>query len=722
MRIPTLSFILLLLAASTSAGKWPYGTFNYTVPFAKGGGSASIAELQAPSLPGAKLVYNSVNSGATAWGNMKNDPKDGSVITLVNLPHIYIQPYTSSINANYTADDISIAYVHSYTPLVLLVPAVSPIKTWADFVTACKTSDVTVSGAGVGTVFEVGSERLKKLARIPFSYVSAGSGADTAIAATLAGKFTAAWTTTPVVFNRTDLRVLAIAAEFEFPQIVAPTFKTLGINYVDGIYRAAGLPAGTPADVMKDVSDAINALNRNLSFISEVQKSGAVQMFMEYGSPSMKQFTSTYRKSVYNALFPVDPISRGSIYAMFVLGALGLLLTLVAAIFATIYRSTPVIKGSSYFFNNIILLGIILSYCSVIVYSFQKPLKGVTVHTLNLTCRAMPWLIGLGFDITFAAIIVKSYRLYRLFLFSASSIIQFDASNVAIAKWVLGICGINTLVYVVWTAHDPLSAILVSLDGEDTFYYSCQSRNTSAYLGVVLLLKYLMLSACIFFSVKLRELNAVLNESKAIAAATLSTTFILTICLAVYALVNSFEGRYIIFTGGIIIGATSCLGALFVPKIIVVVFSPDTNTFDHVRRIMKGSDLSRGASSFSGEVKSASNMLNSLGSLGSAGGLNTRRGSNEPVGHAASPAAIMPPIYVQEGRQLAREHRDRISALTRVIINTAANGMIGDFHTHVAKLNQYSSRIRVMANPSKSRTFSNPGVNTNADIDEAEEV
>ncbi|KAJ3299368.1 hypothetical protein HK104_009155 [Borealophlyctis nickersoniae] len=698
--------LVLFLLATNALAQWPPAHFNFTVPFKKGGGSASIAETQVKYLPGVNLIYNSANSGADEWGKMKTYPKDGSVITLINLPHIYIQPYVPSLHAQYTPDDIAIAYIHTYTPLVLLVAANSPIRDWYDFVDACKTSHVVVSGAGMGTVFEVGSDRLRKLANLQFDYASAGDGADAAINATVAGNFTAAWTTTPVVIGRTDIRPIAIAAEFEFPQIDAPTFNNLGINYVDGIYRGVGLPKGTRDDVLQQVSDYFNHMNRNLSFIAEVQASGATQVFMPYGSKSLNTFTARYYKQVMSTLFPPDPIERGALYSFFALGGVGVLLTIGAAGFATVYRATPIIKGSSYFFNLIILVGILLAYLSVMVYSVQMPLQGVTEQTLNLVCQGMPWLLGLGFDITFAAIIVKSYRLYRLFMFSAASIIQFNASNLAILKWVAIVCGANVVVYVVWTAYDPLTATLLSLDGNETFYYACQSRS-SAFLAVTLVLKYAMLVACIFFSIKLRDLNAMLNESKAIAAATFSTTFISTVCLAVYALVGNFEGRYIILTGGAILGTTCVLGALFVPKIMVVIFSPDSNTFDAVRRVLKGSSLqSRSGGSGSAQDSSMSPKSPTA---------PLHRGSSvdlfSPAMVAvANTAGSKHPIYIQEGKPIAREQKDRINALTRVISNTAASGRIPEFQEHVTKLANYASRFRVMNAKGGSRAvLLNPG-------------
>ncbi|KAJ3279042.1 hypothetical protein HK104_001826 [Borealophlyctis nickersoniae] len=688
-----IAYMMLWIAGVGAA--WPYGNFTYTVPFAKGGGSASIAELQASfiGMPPTKLLYNAVNYGATAWGNMKTDPKDGSVVTFVNLPHIYIQPYVPSVQANYTPDDIAIAYIHSYTPLVLFVAQTSPIQTWDDFVQACKTSDMTVSGAGSGTIFELATWRLQKLSRQKMRYVPADVGALDVVNDILKGKVMAAFTTTPVILNRKDIRVIAIASEFEFPQIIGPTFKTLGINFVDGIYRCVGLPAGTPENVLKDVSDYFNALNRNLTYIAAVQPTGAVQVFMDYGSKSLQQFTSTYRTLVHNTLFPPEPISQGTLYAMFVLGSLGLLLTFAAAIFAGVYRATPVIKSSSYFFNNIILIGIALAYLSVIVMSIQMPLPGVTEKTLSRVCQAIPWLLGLGFDIAFSALIVKSYRLYRIFLFSVASVIQFDASNLAVLRWVVGICGINSLLYLVWTAQDPMTATLTTLD-DTIFYYSCESDNTPIYLGISLAFKYVMLISCIFFSVKLRDLNAAMNESKAIAAATISTTFVLTICLAVYPMVSSFQGRYIILAGGIFVGTTSCLAALFGPKVMVVLLAPNTNSEEYLRRLMQGND---------DDSADMSSVMEKMPGPG------TQTGTVGTISRAAPATGQKNPIYVTEGKGLARDQRDKLNALVRVVSSTAASGRFADFQRHVDVLSKFAARLQVAKPATSSSRQNEPG-------------
>ncbi|KAI8824983.1 uncharacterized protein EV422DRAFT_240450 [Fimicolochytrium jonesii] len=208
-------------------------------------------------------------------------------------------------------------------------------------------------------------------------------------------------------------------------------------------------------------------------------------------------------------------------------------------------------------------------------------------------------------------------------------------------------------------------------------------------------------------------------------------------------MVNSFQGRFVIYSGGIFLGATGCLVALFAPKLMVTVFSPQTNTREHMRRLLRGTDRSTHAGGSSDEasgVKSGNGRkasqdltgkpmplsqntrkasmslgigtqsLASHGSVGSMANLSPRLGAAASVvnGIPTSNAHIAPApatIYVQDGKQLAREHRDRIAGLVRVINNTAASGRITEFQEHIDKLQAFSSRFKILA-PVKTRTGS----------------
>jgi tripartite-type tricarboxylate transporter receptor subunit TctC len=69
----------------------------------------------------------------------------------------------------------------------------------------------------------------------------------------------------PVVLQqRGRMRMLAVALDRrhpEFPDV--PTFKELGIKWVDGAYRGVAVPKSTPLDARKRVSDMMAELNKD---------------------------------------------------------------------------------------------------------------------------------------------------------------------------------------------------------------------------------------------------------------------------------------------------------------------------------------------------------------------------------------------------------------------------------------------------------------------------
>ncbi|MEN9670272.1 MAG: hypothetical protein RL018_549, partial [Pseudomonadota bacterium] len=53
-----------------------------------------------------------------------------------------------------------------------------------------------------------------------------------------------------------------------------PTFKELGVNWVDGAYRGIGVPKSTPPEARKRIADHWAALNSDPEMIALAAKSG----------------------------------------------------------------------------------------------------------------------------------------------------------------------------------------------------------------------------------------------------------------------------------------------------------------------------------------------------------------------------------------------------------------------------------------------------------------
>ena len=69
---------------------------------------------------------------------------------------------------------------------------------------------------------------------------------------------------TLAIQQKGKMRMLAVATEKRLPQFPdVPTFRELGFNWVDGAYRGIGVPKSTPPAVRKQVSDMMDAINKD---------------------------------------------------------------------------------------------------------------------------------------------------------------------------------------------------------------------------------------------------------------------------------------------------------------------------------------------------------------------------------------------------------------------------------------------------------------------------
>jgi tripartite-type tricarboxylate transporter receptor subunit TctC len=69
---------------------------------------------------------------------------------------------------------------------------------------------------------------------------------------------------TLAIQQKGKVRMLAVASDKRlalFPDV--PTFRELGVEWVDGAYRGIGVPRSTPPEIRKQVSDMMDAINKD---------------------------------------------------------------------------------------------------------------------------------------------------------------------------------------------------------------------------------------------------------------------------------------------------------------------------------------------------------------------------------------------------------------------------------------------------------------------------
>ncbi len=255
-------------AAGPAAAEFPERTVTYVNPFSPGGECDIVQRMQQEPLKGelgvdVVIEYREGGGGAVGWAHVSQQPADGYTFACFSIPHIIAQPMVR--NPGYQTDDLQIIYTYHSTPQVLTVRQDSPFETLEDFIAAAKENpgSITVGGTGTASGNHLGAVRLMKAADIKLTWIPF-PGTGPTIPALEGGHVGALMTNSTVAYqNRDKFRPLAIATAERvpfFPDV--PTFKELGYDVEEAIYRGALGPAGMPDEAVTRIAEALDKINR----------------------------------------------------------------------------------------------------------------------------------------------------------------------------------------------------------------------------------------------------------------------------------------------------------------------------------------------------------------------------------------------------------------------------------------------------------------------------
>jgi len=301
-----LAVLCLAVAPAALAQTCPEKNLMYWQAFVAGGESDLSARHQQLVLkkrcPAIETViqYKPGAGGGLMWSQMNQLPGDGLNIVGVNLPHIVLQPLEGQVQ--YKTEDVTPVFWFHYTPDALVVREASPIKNFQDFVKAAKANPAKLSlgGSGLNSANHAAHERLNARFGIKTTYIPYKGTGDMTIAV-LGGHVDGAMSYTAFAINNPGkVRAIAVAMEKRHPLLPeTPTFRELGIDWVDGAYRGIGVPKSTPADVRKRVSDLWAALNADPEMKALAAKSGFELVNVGVGQMDafLKEKTALYMES-----------------------------------------------------------------------------------------------------------------------------------------------------------------------------------------------------------------------------------------------------------------------------------------------------------------------------------------------------------------------------------------------------------------------------------------
>jgi tripartite-type tricarboxylate transporter receptor subunit TctC len=164
-----------------------------------------------------------------------------------------------------------------YTPDALVVPEASALKTFADFQRVAKADPgkLNLGGSGLNSANHAAHQRLNQVFGVKTTYVPFKGTGDMTMAVLGSHVDGAMSYTAFAINNKGKVRALAVAMDQRHPLLPdVPTFKELGVDWVDGAYRGIGVPKSTAPEARRRIAELWAALNADAEMKELAARSG----------------------------------------------------------------------------------------------------------------------------------------------------------------------------------------------------------------------------------------------------------------------------------------------------------------------------------------------------------------------------------------------------------------------------------------------------------------
>jgi tripartite-type tricarboxylate transporter receptor subunit TctC len=260
------------------------------VPYPPGGGSDITARALAPELERVLgvpvVIVNRPGAGSQiGMTELTRARPDGHTIAYGLWPSTFTLYLDPSRRTPFNRDSFVPLAMHVIDPGAILVPAASPIQSFADLVATARARPGALSMADPGSLSweHISSLQLQKALGIEFNQVHFLGTAPVITA--LAGRqidVTMASSGTAVVQSRAGLvRVLAVLSDRPndfLPGV--PTLASLGVPLSAGSARGFVAPAGTPEPVVRRLAEALERAITSPAHREQLRRIGLDISFM----------------------------------------------------------------------------------------------------------------------------------------------------------------------------------------------------------------------------------------------------------------------------------------------------------------------------------------------------------------------------------------------------------------------------------------------------------
>jgi tripartite-type tricarboxylate transporter receptor subunit TctC len=266
-----LKFALAVVAATLCAivpaaaqSDYPNRAIRLIVPFAPGGSTDAQARIIAEHL-GRELgqqvaVINVGGAGGTVgFAQAAKAAPDGYTL-ITATPSLTINPYIQKDMPYDAASDFEPIALLADSPIVLVVPKVSPIASVRDLIAAAKAKpgELRYGSAGVGSITHLSTARFAAMAGVDLVHVPY-HGAAPAILDLMAGRLDMQFENAPTILDRVKSGELkGIAVGTAKPSSILPDLPTIAAT-VPGYEASSWFGILAPAKTPRAIVDKINA-------------------------------------------------------------------------------------------------------------------------------------------------------------------------------------------------------------------------------------------------------------------------------------------------------------------------------------------------------------------------------------------------------------------------------------------------------------------------------
>ncbi|XP_005987998.2 metabotropic glutamate receptor 7 [Latimeria chalumnae] len=259
------------------------------------------------------------------------------------------------------------------------------------------------------------------------------------------------------------------------------------------------------------------------------------------------------------------------------LAMLGIIATIFVMATFIRYNDTPIVRASGRELSYVLLTGIFLCYI-ITFLMIAKPDVAV--------CSFRRIFLGLGMCISYAALLTKTNRIYRIFEQGKMSVaaprLISPTSQLAITS---SLISVQLLGVFIWFGVDPPN-IIIDYDEQKTSdpekargVLKCDITD----LQIICSLGYsiLLMVTCTVYAIKTRGVPENFNEAKPIGFTMYTTCIVWLAFIPIFfGTAQSAEKLYIqttTLTISMNLSASVALGMLYMPKVYIIIFHPELN-------------------------------------------------------------------------------------------------------------------------------------------------